>query len=102
MLDEFKDFVSEKSLIEVAVGLVLALAFTALVTSLVDGLLMPLLAAIVGEPTFDSLTFEINGAIFYYGTFITQVINFVLVAAALFFFVVRPLAKVMKSDDNGA
>lgn len=91
MFTDFKKFLMRGNLIEIAVGLVLAVAFTAVVNALVEGMLMPLIAAIVGEPSFDGLTFEINDAVFHYGRFLTQVTNFVLVAAALFFLVVRPV-----------
>ena len=91
MVKEFKDFLTRGNLIEIAVGLVLAVAVTAVVDSLVQGLIMPLVAAVAGEPSFDSFTFTINGAEFFYGTFITQLVKFALTAAALFFFVVKPV-----------
>lgn len=91
MLKEFKDFVSRGNLVEVAVGLVMALAFKAVVDAFVAGLVMPLVAAVFGQPSFDSLTFTINGAEFFYGTVITQIVTFLAIAVALFFFVVKPL-----------
>jgi large conductance mechanosensitive channel len=90
MLKEFKDFVSRGNLVEIAVGLVMALAFKAVVDALVAGLIMPIIGAIFGEPSFDNLTFTINDSVFLYGTFITQAVTFVLIALALFFFVVKP------------
>ena len=90
MLKEFKDFVSRGNLIEIAVGLVMALAFKAVVDALVAGLIMPIVGAIFGEPSFDSLTFTINDSVFLYGTFLTQLVTFVLIALALFLFVVKP------------
>ena len=90
MVKEFKDFISRGNLIEIAVGLVMALAFKAVVDALVNGLLMPIVAAVFGQPSFDSLTFTINGAVFFYGTVITQAVTFVLIALALFVFVVKP------------
>ena len=90
MLKEFKEFVSRGNLIEIAVGLVMALAFKAVIDALVQGLLMPIIAAIFGQPSFDSLTFTINDSVFAYGTVITQAVTFLLIAAALFFFVVKP------------
>lgn len=62
-----------------------------MVDALVQGLIMPIVAAAVGESSFDSLTFTINDADFFYGTFLTQLVKFVLTAAALFFFVVKPV-----------
>lgn len=103
MLKEFKDFVSRGNLVEIAVGLVMALAFKAVVDAFVAGLVMPLVAAVFGQPSFDSLTFTINGADFLYGTVITQIVTFLAIAAALFFFVVKPLnawhARVASGDE---
>lgn len=94
MLRGFRDFLMRGNVIDLAVAVVVGAAFTAVVTSLVDNLLTPLIAALVGKPSFDDLTFTINGAVFYYGTFLTALINFVLVAAALYFAVVLPLKKI--------
>lgn len=91
MFAEFKQFLTRGNLIEIAVGLVMAVAFTAVVDALVKGLIMPLVAALFGQPSFDALTFTLNGSVFFYGTFLTQVVNFLLVAAAVFFLVVKPV-----------
>ena len=91
MLREFKEFLLRGNLIEIAVGLVLALAFTAVVTSLVEDLITPLIAAVFGQPDFSGLTFEINDSVFRYGEFLNAVVAFVLVAAVLFFVVVKPV-----------
>jgi large conductance mechanosensitive channel len=91
VLKEFKEFLFRGNLIEIAVGLVLALAFTAVVTSLVEDLITPLIAAIVGQPDFGGLTFTINESVFRYGELLNAVVSFVLIAAVLFFLVVRPL-----------
>jgi large conductance mechanosensitive channel len=79
------------NLIELAVAFVLGLAFAALVTSFVDGLIMPIVAMIIGKPDFSDLTFTINDAVFRYGGFITAATTFVTTAAAIFFFVVKPV-----------
>ena len=71
MLKGFKDFALKGNLIEVAVGLVMALAIFALVQSLIESLITPLIAAIVGEPDFGALSFTINGSEFLYGDFIS-------------------------------
>jgi len=92
---EFREFLARGNLIEIAVGLVMALAFTAVVTALVDGMIMPLVAALVGEPSFDDLTFTLNDSVFYHGTFITAVVKFVLMAAAIFFIIVKPVNAMM-------
>jgi large conductance mechanosensitive channel len=91
VLREFKEFLLRGNLIEIAVGLVLALAFTAVVTSLVEDLITPLIAAIFGKPDFSGLDFTINGSVFRYGQFLNAVLSFVLIAAVLFFLVVRPV-----------
>ena len=90
MLSEFRDFLMRGNLVELAVAFVLGLAFAALVSSFVDGLVMPIVAMIIGKPDFSDLTFTINDAVFRYGAFITAAITFVATAAAIFFFVVKP------------
>jgi large conductance mechanosensitive channel len=92
MLKEFRDFLLRGSIVELAVAFVMGLAFAAVVNSLVENLLMPVIAMIIGKPDFRSLTFTINDAVFHYGAFITDVIQFVAVAAAVFFFVVKPMS----------
>jgi large conductance mechanosensitive channel len=90
ILKEFKDFVTRGNLIDLAVAFVIAAAFGAVVKGLVDFLIMPLIAAIFGQTSFDGLTATINGAVIPYGSFLTVLVNFVLVAAAVFFFLVKP------------
>ena len=77
--------------IPTAVAFVIGVAFATVVTSLVDDLIMPVIAMIIGKPDFSDLTFTINDAVFRYGAFITQVITFVAIAAAVFFFIVKPV-----------
>ena len=105
MLSDFKKFLLQGNLIELAVAFVIGAAFAAVVKSLVDNLVMPILAAVGGKPNFDDLTFTINDAVFRYGAFITAVVGFIAVAAAVFFFVVKPVTKVMdryKKDEEAA
>ena len=90
MLKGFKDFALRGNLIEVAVGLVMALATFELVTALIDDLITPVIAAIVGEPDFDGLSFTINGSELLYGHFLSAVITFMSVAAAVYFLIVKP------------
>ena len=90
MLTEFKNFLFRGNIIELAVALVMALAFVAVVNSLVEDLVMPLVAMIIGKPDFSGLTFTVNDAVFRYGAFITNLIQFVAIAAAVFFFIVKP------------
>jgi large conductance mechanosensitive channel len=91
MVKEFRDFLLRGNIVELAVAFVLGVAFGALVTSFVDNLLMPVVAMIIGKPDFRDLTFTINDSVFRYGSFLTDLIAFVAVAAAVFFFVVRPM-----------
>jgi large conductance mechanosensitive channel len=91
MLREFRDFVFRGNIVELAVAFVMGLAFAAVINSLVGNLLMPVIAMIIGEPDFSGLTFTINDAVFAYGAFLTAVIQFLAVAAAVFVFVVKPL-----------
>ena len=91
MVREFRDFVFRGNIIELAVAFVMGLAFAAVVNSLVNNLLMPVIAMLIGKPDFNDLTFTVNDAVFRYGAFITDVIQFVAIAAAVFFFIVRPV-----------
>ena len=91
LLEEFKDFLMKGNLIELAVAFVMGLAFAAVINSLVDNLVMPIIAAVIGKPDFSALTFTINDSVFRYGAFITDVIQFIAIAAAVFFFIVKPV-----------
>src|SRR6187200_2100702 len=101
MLKEFRDFLLRGSIVELAVAFVMGLAFAAVVNSLVENLLMPVIAMIIGKPDFRDLTFTINDAVFHYGAFITDAIAFVAVAAAVFFFVVKPLDMLRERRSGG-
>lgn len=96
MLQEFKDFLFRGNIIELAVAFVMGVAFGAVVNSLVENLVMPIVAMIIGEPDFSGLTFTINDAVFRYGAFITDLIQFVAIAAAVFFFIVKPVGAMMR------
>ena len=91
MVQEFKDFLFRGNIVELAVAFVMGLAFAAVINSLVENLLMPVIAMIIGKPDFSDLTFTINDAVFRYGAFLTDLIQFVAIAAAVFFFVVKPV-----------
>jgi large conductance mechanosensitive channel len=91
MIREFKDFIFRGNIVELAVAFVMGLAFAAVVNSLVNNLVMPIVAAIIGKPDFRGLTFTIHRSVFGYGAFITDVIQFVAIAAAVFFFIVKPV-----------
>lgn len=90
-LNDFRQFLLRGNVVDLAVAVVLGVAFAAVVTSVVEGLITPLIAAIIGEPDFSGLTFTINDATFLYGDVINKLLTFVLVAAVLFFLVVRPV-----------
>ena len=85
MLKEFKEFIAKGNLVEIAVGLILALAFSGLVTSFTENLINPIIGAIFGQPNFDSLVIDIGDAQLRYGAFLTTLLNFVIVAFVLFF-----------------
>ena len=89
-MKDFKEFLLRGNLITTAVAFVIGLAFAAVITALVTDLVTPLIAAIGGNPDFSSLSFTINSSTFKYGDFLNALITFVLVAAVLFFLVVKP------------
>jgi large conductance mechanosensitive channel len=102
VLKEFRDFLLRGNIIELAVAFVIGVAFAALVNSFVENLLMPVIAMIIGKPDFTGLTFTINDAVFRYGAFITAAIQFVAVAAAVFFFVVKPMQSILARTQGPA
>ena len=91
MLKEFKQFLLRGNVVDLAVGVVIGAAFGTVVTALVTDFLTPLIAAIIKVPDFSNLFFTINDSKFMYGDFINALISFVLVAAAIFFFVIKPM-----------
>lgn len=90
-MKDFKAFLLRGNLVDLAVAVVIGLAFAAVVTALVGDLITPLIAAIAGKPNFSDLTFTINHSQFEYGDFIDALLSFVLIAAAVFFVVVKPV-----------
>ena len=95
MLKDFKQFLLRGNVVDLAVGIVIGVAFGALVAALVADLLTPLIAAIFGSHDFSALTFTIHKSKFLYGDFINKIIAFLTIAAAVFFFVVRPVNALM-------
>ena len=91
MLKEFKTFLFRGNIVDLAVAVVIGIAFGAVITALVADIITPLIAAIFGSHDFSALTFTINNSTFLYGAFINAVISFVLIAAAVFFVVVKPM-----------
>ncbi|GBE24144.1 large-conductance mechanosensitive channel [bacterium BMS3Bbin02] len=91
-IDGFKKFAMQGNVIEIAIGLVMALAFKPIIDSLIDGILMPIVGAVFGEPNFNRMTIELgdNGAEIFYGSVITELVIFAATAFALYLFVVKP------------
>src|ERR687888_506836 len=91
MLSGFKQFILRGNVVDMAVGVGIGAAFGGGGTSLTKDLLTPLIAAVVGKPDFSAITFTINGSQFPIGDFINAVVSFLLIAAAIYFFVVTPV-----------
>lgn len=91
MLQGFKAFVLRGNVLDLAVAVVIGAAFGAVVTALVKDLITPLIGAIVGQPDFSALVVTVNGSAFLIGDFLNAVLSFLLVAAAVYFFVVAPV-----------
>jgi large conductance mechanosensitive channel len=91
MFDGFRKFIMRGNVVDLAVAVVIGAAFTDVVNSLVEDIINPILAAIVGKPDFSDLTITIRDSVITYGNFITAIINFLLVAAAIYFVVVKPM-----------
>ena len=100
-LSGFKQFLMRGNIVDLAVAVVVGTAFTAVVKSLVENLLTPIIAAIGGEPDFSDLKFTINGSQFMYGNFVNDVISFLIVSAVIYFLVVRPIAKLNELRQRG-
>jgi len=93
MLKEFRDFILRGNVVDLAVGIVIGAAFGALVTSFVTNILTPLLG-LVGVPNLAEMTFSAGSATVAYGLFLNALLSFVLIAAAIFFFVVKPMTAI--------
>jgi large conductance mechanosensitive channel len=102
MLKDFRDFLLRGNIVELAVAFVMGLAFAAVVNSLVNDLIMPVIAMIIGKPDFSGLTFTINDAKFRYGAFITHLIQFTAIAASVFFFIVKPVDALLRRHKSAA
>ena len=96
MLKEFKQFIMKGNVVDLAVGVVIGVAFGAAVTAVVKDLVTPLIGAFGGKPDFSSLSFTVNGSRFLYGDFINALVSFLIIAAVIFFFVVKPLNKLQE------
>ena len=87
----FRQFMLRGNVVDLAVGVVIGVAFGAVVTSFVKDLLTPFIAAIVGQPDFSALTFTINNSKFLYGSFLNALMSFLMIGAAVYYFVVLPV-----------
>jgi large conductance mechanosensitive channel len=94
MLQDLKKFLFKDSLVDVAVAFILAAAFGAVVKSLVENVIMPLIAALVGQPSFDDIVWKVSGTPIQVGMFLTALVNFLIIGTVLFF-VVRAITRVM-------
>jgi large conductance mechanosensitive channel len=91
MIKEFKQFLLRGNVVDLAVGVMIGAAFSAVVSTLVADLLTPFAAAIAQVPDFSGLSFTLNGSVITYGKVLNALISFVLVATAIFFFIVKPM-----------
>ena len=96
MLTDFKKFILRGNVVDLAVAVVVGLAFAAVVTAFVKDLITPLIAAIFGKPDFSSLYFTLNHSKFRYGSFINALLSFLIIATVVFFAVVVPLTALMR------
>ena len=105
MLKGFKEFISRGNVVELAVGVIIGAAFKNIVDALVDGIINPLIAAVIGKPDFsDAFILTLNGSDVKFGLLITAIINFILMAFAIYFCIVMPMnalnARRKKAEDE--
>ncbi|MDY5585405.1 MAG: large conductance mechanosensitive channel protein MscL [Arcanobacterium sp.] len=101
MLKGFKEFISRGNVVELAVGVIMATAFAPVISNLTDNVLMRIIAAIFGQPSFDQVgAFTLGNTEILPGTVITAAINFLIVAFAIYFFVVVPMNKLSKKEET--
>ena len=97
----FKSFLLRGNLIEIAVAFVMAAAFLAVINSQVTNLFTPIIALIIGEPSLGTATFEIGDAVFFYGQFLDDLIQFIAIAFAVYFIIVIPFQKITERMKRG-
>jgi large conductance mechanosensitive channel len=100
IVSEFQAFISKGSVVDLAVGFVIGAAFTAVVTSFVSGIITPGIGVFY-HANFSNLTYTVNNSTFKYGTFIDAIISFIIVAAVIFFLVVKPIGKMEEARKKG-
>ena len=98
MIQGYREFITRGNVIDLAVAVVIGAAFTGLVNSVVEDLLTPIIAAIIGEPDFSALSFTVNGSVFTYGNFINALITFLSISAVIYFFVVLPMNHLKREE----
>jgi len=95
MIKGFRDFILRGNVVDLAVGIVIGVAFGTVIAALVKDLITPIIGAIGGKPDFSALSFTVNKSRFLYGDFLNAIIAFLLIAAAVYFFVITPVNKLM-------
>lgn len=101
MLKGFKEFITRGNVVELAIGVIIAGVFSPIVVNLNEKVIMPLIGAIFGKPNFDTVgQFTVNGATIMPGTVITALVNFLLVAVAIYFFIIVPMNKLRKPAEE--
>ena len=101
ILREFRTFLLHGNVVELAVAVVVGVAFTSVVQALVRDLVTPLVAAMGARPDFEALSFTINNSLFRYGDFLNALVSFFLIAAVVFFFVVLPVNRLVALSQRG-
>jgi large conductance mechanosensitive channel len=96
MLKGFRDFILRGNVMDLAVAVIIGAAFTAIVTAMTEKIINPLLGALIGKPNFGYLVGHINGGEIRYGDFLTAIVNFLLIAAVVYFFLVLPTQYLLK------
>ena len=96
MLKGFRDFILRGNVMDLAVAVIIGVAFTAIITALTTNIINPLLGAAIGKPNFDFLVGHLHGGEIKYGTFFTAIVNFLLIAAVVYFFLVLPAQYLLK------
>jgi large conductance mechanosensitive channel len=95
MIKGFRDFILRGNVMDLAVAVIIGAAFGAITKSLVEDVITPLIAAVVGKPDFSALAFHIGNTPIFYGKFITAAINFIIIAFVIYFFLVLPVQKLL-------
>ncbi len=102
LLGEFKEFILRGNVVSLAVAVLIASAFGNVVTSLTENVITPFIGIFGGTPDFSALSFEINGSKFGYGAFINAVLAFLIVAAIIFFFIIKPMNALIERSKREA